>query len=92
MRDIDAIIGELQASYPAIAVEKLGALHPGADDEGLWFFRYSESGIEIQLESSSGNAPFLVESSGSGERLLANTIPEAVAMVVASLGIPGSAA
>ena len=92
MRDIDAIIGELQASYPGITAEQLGALHPGADDDGLWFFRYSESDIEIQLESSSGNAPLLMESSGLGERLLANTIPEAVAMVVAGLGILGSAA
>ena len=89
MRDIDAIIGELKASYPAITAEQLGVSHPGADDDGLWFFRYSESDIEIQLESSSGNAPFLVESSGSGERLLAVTIPEAVSMVVAGLGIAG---
>jgi hypothetical protein len=92
MRDNDAIIGELRDTYPAITAEQLDALHPGADDNGLWFFRHSDSGSEVQLESSSGNTPFLIESSGSAQRLRANTVPEAVAMVVAGLGITGSAA
>jgi hypothetical protein len=67
-------------------------LHPGADDDGLWSFWHPRSDIEVQLESSSGNAPFLVESSGSPERFYANTVQQAIAMVVAGLQIPGSAA
>ncbi|WP_027078985.1 hypothetical protein [Luteimonas mephitis] len=92
MRDIDAIIRELQVSYPAITAAQLSVLHPGADDDGIWFFRNAQSNLEIQLESSTGNAPFLVENSGSSERLYAQTVEQAVAMVVAGFGVAGSAA
>ncbi|GAB2512918.1 hypothetical protein GCM10027084_28810 [Pseudoxanthomonas sangjuensis] len=92
MRDIDAIIQELQASYPEISAERLNVLHPGADDDGVWFFRHSQSNLEIQLESSTGNAPFLVENSGSGDRFYASNVQQAVAMVVAGFVVPGSAA
>ena len=92
MRDIDAIIRQLQVSHPAIIAAQLSVLHSGADDDGIWFFRHSQSGLEIQLESSTGNAPFLVENSVSEERYSATSVEQAVAMVVAGFGLAGSAA
>ncbi len=92
MRDIDAIIRQLQVSHPAIIAAQLSVLHSGTDDDGIWFFRHSQSGLEIQLESSTGNAPFLVENSASEERYSATSVEQAVAMVVAGFGLAGSAA
>jgi hypothetical protein len=89
VRDIDAIIAQLQLAYPDISAQHLTVLHPGADDDGLWFFKHPASPIEVQLESSTGTCPFLVESSASGDCLVADTIERAAAMVAAGLGLTG---
>ena len=89
MRDIDAIIDQLRLAYPDISAEQLAVPHPGADDDGLWFFRHPACDVEFQLESSTGACPFLAESSASAERLTADTIEQAVALVVAGLGLTG---
>ena len=60
-RDIDALIGRVREFYPAVLVEQLKVLHPVADDDGLWFFRSPSMRGNIQVESSTGNAPFTVE-------------------------------
>ena len=92
MRDIDAIITQLHVAYPDISAEQLAVLHPGVDDDGLWFFRHPATGAEVQLEASTGTCPFLFESSGSAERLTAGTVEQAVAFVIAGLGLSGPAA
>ena len=92
MRDIDAIIAQLYRTHPNISAAQLTVLHPDGDDDGLWFFRHPATDIEVQLESSSGSCPFLFESSGSSDRLTASNVEQAVAFVVAGLGVPGPAA
>ena len=92
MRDIDAIIAQLHLAHPDISAAQLTAFHPGADDDGLWFFRHPATEVEVQLESSAGACPFLFESSGSADRLTAGSVEQAVAFVVAGLGISEPAA
>ena len=92
MRDIDAIIARLHLTHPDVSAAQLTVLHPGADDDGLWFFRHPATGIEVQLESSTGTCPFLFESSGSPGRLIASDVEQAVAFVVAGLCVSGPAA
>lgn len=92
MRDIDSVIQHLQQSHPDISAEQLPVCHPGTDDDGLWFFRHPASAVEIQLESPTGNAPFLVESSASCERGSAATMQAAIAFVIAGLGLSGPSA
>ena len=92
MRDIDAIIAQLHLTHSDISAAQLTVLHPGADDDGLWFFRHPATDIEVQLESSTGACPFLFESSGSSDRLTASSVDQAVAFVVAGLGVSGRAA
>ena len=92
MRDIDVIIAKLHLAHPEISAAQLTVLHPGADDDALWFFRHPATDIEVQLESSTGTCPFLFESSGSADRLTAGTVEQAVAFVVAGLGVSGPAA
>ena len=87
MRDIDIIIQQLQLAHPDIRVEQLSVAHPGADDNGLWFFTHPASGIEVQLESSTGSCPFLVESAGSARRPMAATVQQAIALVLGCLGL-----
>jgi len=92
VRDIDSVLRLLQQAHPAISAQQLGVSHPGADDDGLWFFRHPASAVEIQLESSTGNLPFLVEGSTSPDRRLADTVQAAVALVVGGLGLSGPSA
>jgi hypothetical protein len=92
VRDIDAIIAQLRVAHPGISAEQLTVVHPGADDDGLWFFRHPATDVKVQLESSTGTCPFLFESSGTASRLTASTIEQAVTFVVNGLGIAGPAA
>jgi hypothetical protein len=61
MRDIDQVIQSMTKICPTVRVSKLGVSHPGADDDGIWFFKQSGSDFEVQLESPTGMCPFLVE-------------------------------
>jgi hypothetical protein len=66
MRDIDRIIGLVKERLPAIQVEQLRVTHP-ADDDGLRFFSLPGNRKGIQLESSSGMCPFIIEHSDMRE-------------------------
>lgn len=87
MRDIDAVIDQLRHAYPDISAEQLAVRHHGADDDGLWLFHHPASDVEFQLESSAGACPFLAESSVLVGQLTADTIEQAVALVIAGLGL-----
>lgn len=87
MRDINKIIASLVEQFPTVQVEQLKVLHPGADDDGLWFFREPSSSFEVQLESSSGNCPFLFETTEHPRALQAGSINEAVQLVAVGLGL-----
>ena len=85
-RDIEDIIAVLTAKHPQLSVHQLKVKHPG-DDDGLWFFRHPDSEFEVQLESSYGTFPFLVETDRHDERGNASTIAEAVGLVESWLGL-----
>jgi hypothetical protein len=85
MRDIDRIIAEVRKALPQISIEQLQVAHPGADDDGIWFFS-SPAGVEFQLESHSGNCPFLIEQSTSPARITSTTIEHAVSTLLSGLG------
>ena len=92
MRDIEEIALKVQREMPEITSEQLAVKHPGADDDGLWFFRNPLTGSEVQLESASGNCPFLFESSHSDIRTVASDVQQAVELIVTGLGLRGPAA
>ena len=92
MRDIDAIIKALALAHPELVVEQLQVLHPGADDDGLWFFRHPASPYEVQLESPSGACPFLFETDAHASSATAGTVAEAISLVVGGLGLAVPAA
>lgn len=88
MRDIHQIESTLVALYPELKISQLKVLHPGADDDGLWFFSHPACRCEVQLESPSGDCPFLLESDGDNQRLVVTTVGQAVEGVAAKLGLP----
>jgi hypothetical protein len=85
-RDIDRVIVALQRSYNDIVAQQLRVLHPGVDDDGLWFFTRRGCSEEVQVESSTGSAPFLVESDNAPP-VTANTVDETIRLVAARLGL-----
>jgi hypothetical protein len=82
MRDIDQIIQSVMKTCPTVKVRQLEVSHPGADDDGVWFFKQFGTEFEIQLESPKGMCPFLVETGENDAQLTANSTEEAVRTLV----------
>ena len=80
-RDIDLILEQLTANIPGIHIEQLKVKHPGADDDGLWFINIRDQDEQVQIESSEGMCPFLIESDFSNERSYGHTVEEVVATI-----------
>ena len=83
-RDIDRVIAALVGKWPAIQYGQLRVAHPGADDAGLWFFTHPAGSGEVQVESSTGNIPFLIEGERAG-RVTGTTVAEVIDIVVRQL-------
>ena len=80
-RDIDHIIERLTAELPGVQVAQLQATHPGADDDGFWFIKIPGIDEGVQMESSHGSCPFLIESDLSDDRLYGRNVDEVVQTV-----------
>jgi hypothetical protein len=87
-RDIDLIIEDVKRRLPDVEVEQLQVTHPGNDDDGLWYFSLPGIRKTIQIESTYGVCPFLVEHhdmESSWEAETAQSVSEAVHKVVTYL-------
>ena len=84
--DLRLIIDGIQAELPDVEWEQLVVKFP-ADDDGLWFFWRpgGRIGGDVQIESSYGRCPFLIESSFDNERRIGETPVEVIGTVVALL-------
>jgi len=86
-RDVDKIIELLKQEFPSLKVVQLEKVHP-ADDDGLWWYRLPGMTKDIQIESPSGNCPFLIESDddkSSKDALIGLSIADVVERVSAYL-------
>jgi hypothetical protein len=82
-RDIDQIKAAVQARLPDVEVDQWIKQDPN-DDDGLWYFRRPGADGEIQLESTSGNCPFTIESDAmknSSQAVQAQTPDAAVQLI-----------
>jgi hypothetical protein len=82
-RDIDRIIREVASRVPSVSVTQMHKTHPD-DDDGLWWFAVGDENDNIQIESSHGMCPFLVETDEqcSANARTAESIEQAVGMIV----------
>ena len=80
-RDIDRIIERLKAVIPDVHIAQLQVSHPGADDDGLWFIEVPGRTDKVQVESSNGECPFLIESDLSARKSHGHTVEEVVSTV-----------
>ena len=80
MRDVDEIIQRIQQLYPTVGVGQLQVSHLG-DDDGIWYFDQPGSEYQVQIESSRGMCPFLVETDENETRITANSVDETVQTV-----------
>jgi hypothetical protein len=88
--DVDEIIKHVKHRIPTVTVSQLHVSHPGVDDDGLWYFELPGIGQNIQIESSSGQCPFIIEHSGmnsSSEAINGASISEVVEAVVSYLSL-----
>ncbi|MBI3273198.1 MAG: hypothetical protein HYZ53_29680 [Planctomycetes bacterium] len=81
--DIVEIAARITALHPAVKVRQLRVSHV-ADEDGLWFFSLDGRG-EAQLESPTGNCPFLLESTRHPRCRVVCSIDEAVNALNAEL-------
>ena len=79
-RDIDHIIERLRAELPGVEITQLQVTHP-ADDDGVWFIRIPGRDGEVQIESSDGSCPFVIESDLSDDRFYGRSIDAVVKKV-----------
>jgi hypothetical protein len=86
MRAIDHVIDAIRSTLPGARVEQLKVKFP-ADDDGLWFVNHPNSDVEVNIESSTGELPFLIENSRNDARVTANSLDDTVAAVATALGL-----
>jgi hypothetical protein len=86
-RDIDLIIERLNTEIPGVQIEQLKVKYPEADDDGLWFIVVPGQEKYVQVESSSYNCPFLIESTFNDERFEGCNVSEVVQKVKDFFGL-----
>ena len=80
--DLQQIIDHVRAEVPDVEWTQTWVSH-AADDDGLWHFRRrGQHSWTVQIESWTGNCPFLVEGDGHGERRDGVATPAEVAEIV----------
>lgn len=84
-RDIDQLTTGLQKAFPDLVVE---FRRPGADadEDGKWFVSHPKAMTEVNVESGSGNVPFLV-ASDFAPPMSAKSVEDAVKLVIERLGL-----
>lgn len=89
--ELEAVIRRVQEQLPLARWEQLPVKWP-ADDDGLWIFWIPGMPGEVQIESSWGVCPFLIETDKHDERATGQTPAETADTVVKWLQLPGGRA
>ena len=79
--ELEQIIERVTTLLPEVRWEQSPVAHP-SDDSGLWFFRLPGRKGEVQIESSTGTCPSLIEWDGNDARQVSATVEEVVSIVV----------
>jgi len=85
-KDIEQLTDALRRAYPEITIEQPRVAHTDADDQGVWYVNHPRAFTEVQVESSTGDVPFLIESD-LAPPMLARAVDDAVRIVTERLGL-----
>lgn len=83
-RDIDKIIVGVRERIPKVDISQHYVKDPRKEDDGVWFFKLPGILKRIQIESSFGECPFIVEHDdmkASTDAWQAHSVDEAVEMI-----------
>jgi hypothetical protein len=83
--DIDGVIAQVKSALPSIFCDRHHVSHPGADDDGLWFFRLPGGAGTVRVESPWGTCPFDVWD--ETHELHGQSVPQTAARIVEWLGL-----
>jgi hypothetical protein len=86
--DLEEIVRRVQERLPDVRWEQLVVTHLSGDD-GLWFFWRPELPGEVQIESSLGACPFIVETDKHDESITAESPEETSDTIIKWLELPG---
>jgi hypothetical protein len=84
MKAIDEVIDALRDLLPAISIEQLKVKYP-SDDDGLWFVNHPGANSEVNIESSTGEYPLLIET--NDDSFTTHNLQETITAVVRGLGV-----
>ena len=90
MRDIEEIIRAISDLYPSVEARQLRVSHPGDDDDGVWFFERPGCKFQVQIESSAGMCPFLVETDENDIRCTTQSVKETIETIAHQLHLSTS--
>ena len=82
--DLEEIVRIVKEQVPQVTWWQLPVSHPG-DDDGLWFFSLPGSSHHVQIESSTGLCPFIIEATRHDNCRTGTTPSEVAAHVVCDL-------
>ena len=84
--DVGTIVARVRDVFPDMVVQQLSVTHP-TDDDGIWYFHRPEApDDDIQIESSYGLCPFLIEDSRSSLARRGETVSDVVRMICEHFG------
>ena len=82
------IIDLVRLSYPSVRWSRLQVSHPGADDDGIWFFSLPDQPGSVDIESTFGVCPFDVDTDKHRERFIGETVAQVAEKIVQWLALP----
>ena len=86
--DLEAVVQRVRERLPDVRWAQLSVSWPG-DDDGLWFFWLPEQPGDVQIESSMGVCPFMVETDKHDDRISTLTPEDTADLIVKWLQLPG---
>lgn len=86
---VKQIIALVREVHPEIRWTRAWVRNPKVDDDGIWFFWFAEEDGEVQIESSLGVCPFLIETDKHNEVFNAETVEQTADKIIEWLAMSG---
>ena len=86
--DLAHVVRRVREGLPSVQWQQAPVTHVG-DDDGVWFFWLPDLPGEVQIESSCGACPFIVETDKHDECLSADSPEMTADAIIKWLQMPG---